>query len=91
MRVPSGAAAHLIAGLRLVAAHGILDGTGHDMVDARHAVGGRRTFKKYEFRSPVTEPERFAEGINALPFLQDLVGGGHEIKSAILFEYHIFY
>ena len=61
------------------------------MVNARHSVGGRRSLKEYELRSPVTEPEGFAESVDTFPLIQNLVGGSHEIKSAILFECHIFY
>ena len=48
--VPSCAAVYLVARLGLVTAYRVLDGTGHYVMDSRHSVGGRRTFKEYEFR-----------------------------------------
>ena len=49
--VPAGLALHLIALHRFEAAGDVLDGAGHDMVYARHAVGRRWTFEEYERRA----------------------------------------
>ena len=73
--VPAGAAVHLVAGLGLVPADGILDGTGHHMVDARHAVGRRRAFEKDERRGPFADLQRLLKRMNPFPPVQDLFSG----------------
>ena len=88
--VPAGAAAPLPACLRLVAADGVLDGTGHHVVDAGHAVGRRRTFKENELGLTLGKFETLLECPKFFPTLQNPVAGGHQIKSLIFFECHIF-
>ena len=89
--VPSGATGYPVAGLRLVPADGILDGTGHHMMDARHAVGGRRAFEKNERRGSFTNFQRFLKRMNPFPSVQDLFSGLGQIQPLIFFESHIFY
>ena len=88
--VPAGAAAHLESRLRLVAADRILDGAGHHMVYSGHSVGGRRALEENELGRTLPEFEGLLERPVLFPVLQDPVGDGHEIQSAILFECHIF-
>ena len=88
--VPSGAAVHLVTCLCLVSAYCVLDGAGHHMVDARHSVGGRRSFEEYEFRGSFPDLERFLESMILLPSVEHLIADGNHIKALILFECHIF-
>ena len=89
--VPSRAAAHLVSGLGLVAAYRILYGAGHYMVNARHAVGGRRPLEEDELRRALPKPERGSESILLLPLFKDVPCRPYQIKSAVLFESHTFF
>ena len=75
--VPAGPPVHLVSALGLVPANGILDGTSHDMMYARHAVGRRRSFEKDKFRSPLPQFQRFGESIPFLPPVHYLISSGH--------------
>ena len=88
--VPAGAAAHQVSGLGLVTADGVLDGTRHHMVDARHAVRRRRSLEEDELRRAFPEGERLLERRIALPALQDVVSDAHQIQSLVFFECHYF-
>ena len=90
VRIPAGPAGHLETGLRLVAADGILDGTGHHMVDARFAIGRRRTFEENELRGPFTQTHRCAESIFPTPHFQHLISGRNQIQPLIFVECHKF-
>ena len=90
VRIPSGPAAHLVPGLGFVAADGVLDRTGHNVVDARHAVGAGGTFKENEFRSPFTNAERLFEGVDLFPPLQNHIACFRKVQALIFFECHIF-
>ena len=48
VRVPAALTSDVLAGEGLVAADDVLDGAGHHVVDAGHAVGGRRALKENE-------------------------------------------
>ena len=88
--IPAGTAADLESGLRLIAADGVLDGAGHHMVDARHAVGGRRALEENELRSAFAEGQRALESVAFLPALQHFFPHGNQVQAVILFESHIF-
>ena len=88
--VPARAAADLEAGLCLVAADGVLDGAGHHVVDARHAVRRRRTFEENELRSPFAQGQRALESVAFLPALEHLGTHADEVQAVIFFECHIF-
>ena len=88
--IPAGPAGHLETGLRLVTADGILDGTGHHMVDARFAIRRRRTLKENELRSPFTQTHRCPESIFPTPHFQHLFSGRNQIQPLIFVECHKF-
>ena len=88
--VPAGAAAHLVAGHGLVPADGVLDGTGHHMMDARHAVRRRRTFEENELRRPAANLHRALKSVGSLPPLQHLCASSGQVQPLIFFECHIF-
>ena len=70
VRIPSGLALHLEALHRLVAAEDVLDGTSHDVVNARHTVGRGRSFEEYEGRTSFTFCHTLGENLVFVPFLQ---------------------
>ena len=88
--IPAGATGNAVAGLRLIAADGVLDGAGHDVVDTRHAVGGRRTFKEDKLGSAFPQLQGFLEGTDTLPALQNLVSDRYQIQPFVFLESHIF-
>src|SRR5574344_382602 len=88
--IPAGTAADLVTGLRLIAADSILDRACHHMMDARHPVGGRRSFEENKLRSTFTKLEGLLKRPLLLPLLKHLLADRNEIKSAVLFECHIF-
>ena len=90
MSIPACTASHLVAGLGLVPADGILDGTAHHVVDAGHTVGGRRSFEENELRCSFTEFQRFLEGGIFLPALQHTVVNPHKVKPFIFLEFHLY-
>jgi hypothetical protein len=61
------------------------------MVDARLAVGGRRSFEEYEFRASLTHGERLLESMVLLPSGENLIADSYQIKTFVLFECHIFF
>ena len=88
MRVPSCTSVHLEAALGLVPAYGILYGSGHHVMDARHTVRGWRSFEKDEFRSAFPHFERASECIVPLPSVQHLVSCRHQVQTFIFLELH---
>ncbi len=78
--VPAGLAHHVFAFQRLVAAHHVLDGAGHHMVDTRGAVGTRRTFKEHESVVFIAVVKAFLEGVVGFPKRANLVGCFGEIQ-----------
>ena len=90
MSVPSGTTVHLISALGLVAADGVLDGTGHHMVDARHSVSRRRALEKYEFRSAFPQFKRLLKSMILLPSVKHLVACSNQIKTFIFLKCHIY-
>ena len=89
--IPSGAAGYAVTGLGFIAADGILDGTGHDVMDAGHSVCRRRTLKEYELRSTLAKLKRLPEGVHPFPSLQHLFPRLSEVQSLIFFECHIIF
>ena len=73
--IPTGTAFDLKAGLGLVSANGILDGAGHHMVNARHAVGTGRPFKKDKLRGTLTKLQGLFERLAPFPSFQHLTAG----------------
>ena len=73
--IPTGTAFDLKAGLGLVSANSILDGTGHHMVYARHAVGTGRPFKKDKLRGTLTKLQRLFKRPAPFPSFQHLTAG----------------
>ena len=88
--VPASAAGHLVTRLRLVSADSVLDGTGHHVVDAGHAVGAGRTFKENKLRGTFTQLHRALESTLRFPPLQDFVPTFCQIQPLVFFECHIF-
>ena len=88
VRVPAGLALHAEARLGLVAAHGILDGTGHHVVDAGHAVRGRRALKEDELGRSLALLQHVTERILFFPLIPDFVARGHEVQFLVLGETH---
>ncbi len=82
MGVPSRLALDALALEGLIAAENILEGTGHDMVDPRFAIGGGRAFKEYESAVVGTCVHTAAEHIALLPLLHHLLGNAGQIKGA---------
>ncbi len=89
MGVPPGLAVDEVALLRLVAAENVLDGAGHDVVDARQAVGRRGTFVEDERRMPLARGDAFVECVAGVPFAQDLGGQPCQVETLVLLELHI--
>ncbi len=71
--VPSSPAHYLESRLGLVAADGILDGAGHDMMDSRLAVCGGRTLEKDKLRCTFPNLEGLLESPVLLPSVKDFV------------------
>ena len=90
VRIPTCAAVDFVAGLRLVTADGILDGTCHHVMDAGHSVCARRAFEKYKLRGTLAQFERLFECMVALPTAENFIRDRHQIKALVLFECHIF-
>ncbi len=61
------------------------------MVYARHSVGGRRSLEEYEFRSAISQLQRFLKRTVGLPSFENLVPDGDQIKPLIFPEFHIIY
>ena len=91
MGIPTGATGHLVPGLGLVAADGVLDGAGHDVVDAGHAVRGRRSLEEYEFRGTLPDFERLLESMQLLPTVQHIRTDLHQIQSLVLLEHYSYF
>ncbi len=87
--VPSRLAVHEIALLRLVAADDVLDRAGHDVMDARHAVGRGGTFVKYECGVSLAGVDAFVECVAGVPFAEHFGGYAGQIETFILLELHI--
>ena len=89
--VPPGAALHPEARLCLITADRVLDGAGHNVMDARHSVRGRGSFEEDELGSAFPQLEGFLERVILLPSLQSVISDRDQIQALILFECHIFY
>ena len=88
--VPARTAADLEAGLRLIAADCVLDGAGHHVVDARHAVGRRRTLEEDELRGAFAQGKRTFERVALLPALKHFLAHRDQVQTVIFFECHNF-
>ena len=95
VRIPPRLAVHEVALLRLVTAKNVLDRTGHDVVDARRAVGRRGAFVEYERGVSFARGDAFMECIAGVPLAEHVGGyagqvGGRlrQIETFILFELH---
>ena len=88
MGVPSCTTVHLITALSLVSADGILDRTGHHMVNARHTVSRRRSLKENEFRSTFPQLKGFLKSMILLPSVKHLVSDRHKVKTFIFLKCH---
>ncbi len=86
--VPARLAVDQIALLGLVAAEDVLDRAGHDVVDARHAVGRRGPFVEDERGVTLARGDALAEGVAGVPFGEDLGGDARQIESFVLLELH---
>ena len=67
MCVPSGLALYLEPLLGLITAKKVLDGTGHNVVNTRYAVGRRRSFIKYKSGLSFPGAYRFLKDLFLLP------------------------
>ena len=88
--VPSGAAVHLVAGLGLEAADGVLDGARHYVMDSRLAVRGRRTLEEYELGRALPDLKGFLKRVILFPSVENLIPDRNQIKAFVLFECHNF-
>ena len=78
--VPAGLAHHMFAFQGLVAAHHVFDRAGHHMVDARGAVGARRSFEEHKGVVLVAVVKAFLEGVVLFPITADFIGCLCEIQ-----------
>ena len=88
--VPAGLAQHLVALHRLEAAEDVLDGPGHHMVDARHAIGTGRTLKEHIRLGAIALADAAAEHVFLVPLLQHFLIDIRQIKPVILVEFFHF-
>ena len=88
VRIPPRLAVHEVALLRLVTAENVLDRTGHDVVDARRAVGRRGAFVEYERGVSFARGDAFMECIAGVPLAEHVGGRLRQIETFILFELH---
>ncbi len=86
--VPSGFAVDTETLLRLVAAEYVLDGAGHDVVDAGHAVGRGRPLVEDERGVSLARGDAFAESVAGVPFAENLGGQPCQIETFVLLEFH---
>ena len=89
VRVPSGLAVDEVALLRLVTAEDIFDRAGHDVMDARRAVGRGGAFVKDEGGMTLAGGDTFVERVLCVPLFQYVGGQPRQIEAFILFELHI--
>ena len=85
--VPAGLALHLEAFHRLVTAEDVLDGAGHHMVDARHAVCRGRTLEKHKGWSALAHLHTLFKKMLCIPCSQHLFVDFREIKPCIFGEF----
>ncbi len=86
--VPSRFAVHQIPLLSLVAADHVLDGAGHDMVNAGHSVGRGGTLVKNECGMALACRDTLVERIVGVPLLQNLLRHLRQIETFVLVELH---
>ena len=87
--VPSGLAVHEISLLGLVSAEDILDRAGHDVVDARHAVGRRGALVEYEGGMALAGRDTLVERVVRIPLAEHVGGDAGQVEAFILLEFHI--
>ena len=87
--VPTRLAVHQVALLGLVAAEDVLDRAGHDVMDARLAVGRRGTLVEYERRTALAGRDAFVECVAGVPLAQDIGGQTGQVEPFVLLELHI--
>ena len=80
MGVPTGLADDMLAFQGLVAAHHILDGAGHHMVDAWGAIGTRWAFEEHEGIVLVAVVKALLESVVLFPILPDSISCLSEIQ-----------
>ena len=87
--IPARLAVDQIALLGLIAAEYVLDGTGHDVVDAGHAVGRGGTLVEDEGRMSLTRGDAFVEGVVGVPLREHVGGQTRQVEAFILLEFHM--
>ena len=70
MSVPPGFTHDLETFHRFISTKNVFDGTGHDVMYTRHAVGRRRPFVKNERRRAFSYLQAFVEDLFVVPFFQ---------------------
>ena len=86
--VPSCFSFNKIAGLRLVSADCVLDGTCHDMMDAGHSVGRRRAFVEHEPGLSFAQGEGLLESILFTPLVQYVAVDLYKVKLFVFGKTH---
>ncbi len=84
--VPTGLAFHLIALHGLVAAENVLDGAGQDVVNAGFAIGGGRTFEKYERGATFAFRHCAGKHIFISPLFKDGIIDFRQLKAVVFRE-----
>ena len=84
--VPAGLALDVETAHGLVAAHHVLDGACHHMVDAGLAVGRRRTLEKHKRRSALACGERASEKVAGIPVGKHFAVDIGKVYAVIFFE-----
>ena len=87
MGVPSGLTADMVSGLSLETAYHVLDRAGHHMMDARHAVRGRRPLEKDELGRSLPHLKGLVKYILLLPTVQNLGRQARQVQSFILLKH----
>ena len=88
MSVPAGFSFYLIAFLGFVAAENILNGTCHDMMYARKAIGRGRAFIKYKGGASFPGINTLFEDVIGFPVIEDLCCNFDQIKSFVFVKLH---
>ena len=87
VRVPTGFALYLVALHGFVTAEDVLNGTRHDVVDARHSVGRGGAFIKHKRRTPFTFRHTAGENPVLVPLLQHFLVDVRKVERGILSKF----
>ena len=92
MSIPASLAQHLVALHGLEAAHDVLEGACHHMVNAGHTVGRRRSLIKHKGGSTFALLDAACKHVLRVPLFQDVFIHVREVEFAIFVEFlHIVF